>query len=526
MPHNVRSRTQEDLRPPMAVNPKKLRPYDEPPKVNRPLIPDTPDSAATAFLVVALLWLAASTGIGALWAALLLSPDLLTISVEFELPLIGALGIEVTRQTVEAGFTNSLVFGWLSNAGFAAILFVTPRILGRRLVDDSMGFMAMGLWNVAVAAGLAAVYLPTLAGSGFLGEFPLPVKGLMLLGALTVTGVVLRTLMTAERRVPYVSVLFFAVALLAFLGLYSLSALTSFLTLDETLEALINAFVARGILTYWVVGVALGTLFYVVPRASGNPLASGGMALLTWLLWAAFAGLSAIGALVDPSVPYVITTLGNVGTRLLVAPAFLAVATLALTIHGRWALTLSAGTLAFALTSMTFILGTALLEAIGALRSVQALVTGTEWGLGVWLMATLGSATFAFFAFVDHASPRVLRRDWGGGISVDAQLWAAMVGVALVAFALIGGGLAHGSLVLEGASIEEIDATLAWFRMTALAGMGLVALAALAALVSIFLMYTTARRAEYVPAGEPATDEATGGDTPGGEMPAGAQTAH
>ena len=520
MPHNVRDRTQEDLRPPMAVNPKKLRPYDEPPKVRRPLIPDTPDSAATAFMVVSLLWLAVATGIGALWIGQLLFPDLLGLSLELELPIIGTLAIEVSRQTVEAGFTDALVFGWLSNAAFAALLFVTPRLTGTRLADDSMGYAGAGLWNVAVAAGLAAVYLPTLSGSGPLAEFPFPVKGLMLLGALAVAGAFFRTLMNAERRLPYVSVLFFGVGLLALLGLYSLSALGSFLTLDETIEALLNAFVARGIATYWILGSALGALFYVVPRATGNPLASGGMAMLAWLMWAAFAGLSAVGALVDPSVPYALTTLGNVGTMLLVAPIFLAVATLALTVHGRWSLSLGTWTLAFALVSMAFLLGTSLLEAIGALRSVQALVGRTEWGMGVWLLVALGGATFAFFAMIDHAAPRALRRDWGGGITVDAQMWATLLGVTLAAFALIAGGLAHGSLLAEGAAAEEVDATLSWFRIVAAGGLGLAALGGLAALVSMFLMYTTARRAEYVPAAEPI------GDATPTDAPAGAQTAH
>ena len=31
----------------MAVNPKKLRPYDQPPKVRRSFIPNEPDNAAT-----------------------------------------------------------------------------------------------------------------------------------------------------------------------------------------------------------------------------------------------------------------------------------------------------------------------------------------------------------------------------------------------------------------------------------------------------------------------------------------------
>ncbi|HEY7331832.1 MAG TPA: cbb3-type cytochrome c oxidase subunit I [Candidatus Limnocylindria bacterium] len=500
----------------MAVNPKKLRPYDEPPKVRRPLVPDTPDSAATAFLVVSVLWLAAATGIGVLWVATLLFPGQVALNLELQLPIIGTLGIDVSRPTVESGFMNALVFGWLSNAAFAAICFVTPRLTGERLRDDRMGFGAMGLWNIGVAAGLAGVYIPIIAGSGPLGEFPLPAKGLMLLGAVTVLGAMGRTLMAGERRLPYVSLLFFALGLLALLGLLTISAAAQFFALDETPMALVNAFVARGIVTYWVLGAALGALFYVVPRATGSPLASGGMALLAWLLWAAFAGLSAVGALVDPSVPFVITSLGSVGTILLVAPVFLAVATLALTIHGRWSLTLGTGTLAFALVAMAFLLSTALLEAIGALRSVQGLVRDTEWEMGVWLLGLLGSATFAFFAILDHAAPRVLRRDWGGSIAVDTQLWSTLAGVVLCCFALIGAGIAHGSLRAGGAPAEEVQATLSWFLMVAGAGLGLVALGGLAALVALFVMYTTARRAEYVPNPEASA----------GELPAGAQTAH
>jgi cbb3-type cytochrome oxidase subunit 1 len=136
--------------------------------------------------------------------------------------------------------------------------------------------------------------------------------------------------------------------------------------------------------------------------------------------------------------------------------------------------------------------------------------------MGVWLLGQLGSATFAFFAILDHAAPRVLRRDWGGSIAVDTQLWSTLAGVVLCCFALIGAGIAHGSLRAGGAPAEEVQATLSWFLMVAGAGLGLVALGGLAALVALFVMYTTARRAEYVPNPEASA----------GELPAGAQTAH
>jgi cytochrome c oxidase cbb3-type subunit 1 len=500
MPHNRTTRTQEDLRAPMAVNPKKLRPYDEPPKVRRSLIPSAPDTSATLFMVVSLLWLAVATGIGMLWVATLVFPDQVKLALEFQVPIIGTLAIDVSRQTVESGFVNALVFGWLSNAGFAAILFITPRLVGHPLVNEAMGFGAVGMWNLGLAAGLATIYLPQWSHPGLLTEIPWLIDGLMLLGLFTVFGAFNRTLLAGERTFPYVSILFFELALLAFLGVFGLGTLAELLPLNETADALVSAFLARAISTYWVLGIALGALFYVVPRASLNPLASGGMALLAWLLWAAFAGLSAIGALVDPSIPFVITSMGHVGTMLLVAPIFLVVANLALTLQGRWSLALTTGTLAFALISMVFLLGVGLLEAVGALRSVQELVRGTEWEIGAWLLGSLGAATFALFAAIDHAAPRALRRDWRHGFTVDAQLWAMLAGAALAAFALIGGGIAHGSLLAEGAAQEDINGTLIWFRAVAGAGLGLAALSAVSALASIFLIYTTARRAEYHPA--------------------------
>jgi cytochrome c oxidase cbb3-type subunit 1 len=481
----------------MAVNPKKLRPYDEPPKARRPLIPDTPDSAATGFLVLALLWLAAAAGIGLLWIGMLLLPDQLTFAIDAELPVIGTLSVDVSAATVESGFVNAVVFGWLSNAAFAAILFVTPRLLGVRLAGEAMAWTGIGLWNVAVAAGLAALYLPAVSSPGLLSEFPLPIDGLMLLALLVVNGSFWRTLLAGGRRVPYVSAWFFGIALLAFLGIYTLGTGLPLLGLDDTALALVSAFVARAIGTYWVLGVALGTLLYVIPRATGNPLASSGMAFLGWLLWAGLAGLSAIGALADPSVPYLITSLGHVGSMLLVAPVFLVVAVLALSLQGRWSMLLATGTVAFAVVAMAFLVGTALLEAIGALRSVQGLVRGTEWSTGVWIWSTLGSATFAAFAIADHAAPRMLRRAWRDSWVTDVQLWAGFAGAALAGLALIGAGLAHGSLLSDGAAADAISGTLAWFRVPAAGALGLSALAGAAGLVNLFLIYTTARRADF-----------------------------
>jgi hypothetical protein len=58
-------------------------------------------------------------------------------------------------------------------------------------------------------------------------------------------------------------------------------------------------------------------------------------------------------------------------------------------------------------------------------------------------------------------------------------------------------GLAHGSLLRQAASPDEITNTLRWFLMVAGGGMSLVALGSAALLATLFLMYTTARKASY-----------------------------
>lgn len=486
----------------MAVNPKKLRPYDQPPKVRRPIIPNEPDNAATAFLVAALVWFLAAAGIGLLWVAYQLFPDQLTLHLE--MPTVsGVLTLELSPATTTSGFWNSLVYGWLGNAGLGAIFFITPRVLGRRLVSETMAAGAAALWNIGLAAGLVALYVPQLSGSGALTEFPLPVAGVLLLALLLANAAFWRTVLASAERQPYVSIWYFGVALLALLGLYGLISLAQLLSvvklfsLSATGMALSTAFYGRALETLCLGGMALGTLYYVIPRAAANPLYSWGLAMLGWLLWLGLSTLAPLASLVDVSVPFAITQIGNVATFLLVLPAFLVVANLLLSLSGRWTLVLSPGTIPFALVALTFLVANALLEALGSLGSVRALVGSTEWGIGVRLFALLGTATFAFLALADHAFPRLLRRDWGGTLLAEATLWTAFAGAAVAGLALIAGGIVHGSLLAQAATPAEMNGFVFWFRLGLGAGIGLTALAAAVLALNVFLMYTSARRAEY-----------------------------
>lgn len=486
----------------MTVNPKKLRPYDVPPKRRRSLIPSGPDSAATGFFVAAALWLAVATALGALAIGLRLVP----VDFSFGLGLFD-LSFTFEGRRVDYAFVNATVYGWLTNAGFAAVAFMTPRLLGRRLAMELPLSGALVIWNLTLAGGIASLYVFDVGPNAPLTAFPWLIDGGLAFGALIVTGAFLVTA-AASLRTGYVSLWFAGVALISLLGLLSLNALVGmlemFLGLPELPAALASVYVERSVPLLWLLGMAYATLHYVVPRSTGQPLAWAGIGVLSFITWLALAPLAGLSAVADASIPYAITSLGIVASMLLLVPAALTLMNLVQTMQGRWTLVFGTGAAAFAVVSLAFLFGATLLEAIGALRSVELFLGRTDWERGAFLWASYGTFTLAAFAMAEHALPRMLRRAWGGGFLSGAQLWLTFGGATVAGLALMGGGMAEGSLMGQGIEPDAVTQSLMPYRVVAFLGFGMIALAGLTFLVNLFLMYTSAARVEYAVPGSPA----------------------
>ena len=485
-----------------AVNPKKLRPYDQPPRRRRALIPSGPDSAATGFLVAAALWLALAGGIG----ALAIGSRILPFELTYPLGVFD-LALEVDSMRLDYAFVNATVFGWLSNAAFAALCFMTPRLVGRRLALEVPLMLALPIWNFSLLAGIASLFVFDLRPHSPLTAMFWLFDGGLAFAATIITAAFLITAAASLLR-GYVSTWFAGVALLGLMGLVGLDALVGlldvFLELPELGVALGSAYVDRALFAMWLLGMTFAILHYVVPRSVGLPLASWGLGLLAFLTWLALAPLTGLAELADASIPYAVTTVGAVTTMLLLVPTILTVANLAMSMQGRWTLLFGAGTASLAVISLGFLLGTSLLAAIGAMRSVSLFVGGTDWELGLLVWTAYGAFTFAAFAISDHALPRMLNRAWRTNAISGAQLWLAFIGATVAGVALFGGGLAEASLAMSATPAEEASVGLLPYRVAAFAGFGLVALAGLAHLLNLFLLYTTAEPEEYVVPGQAA----------------------
>ena len=454
----------------MTGNLKRLRPYERPPKPRRRLFPSNPDAAAMGFFGFGALWLLTATGIGSLSAIQLVMSE---FQLNVELPF--GLAVAFTPDTVAAGFRHTFVWGWLTNAALGAIFFITPRLTGRPLAHPGRGVLGMITWNVGFAAGLTILYLPALADTGTLTAFPLPVNLVLLLALVLINGSFWTSLRGVER--PFVGLAWFGMAMFTLIGLTAAATVIGVLDLDQTVDALAEAVWVRGLSVLWVLGVGIGALHYLIPRLTGQPLASGSLAWFGLGAWVILGVVSCFGAAVHPSVPYALVSAGNAATLMLLLPAIAIIGNLSITLRGRWALVLSPGPMALAVASLTFLGGSVLLAGVESLREVQTAVARTEWPFGLAAFALGGAATIGLLAVGEHAWPRMLHRSHSGGLLAYAVTWAAVGGAGVAGVALIAAGMFHVGLVAEGMPPGEISSNLLPIHLVAWTGMGLLGLA-------------------------------------------------
>jgi cytochrome c oxidase cbb3-type subunit 1 len=256
------------------------------------------------------------------------------------------------------------------------------------------------------------------------------------------------------------------------------ASIVGVLDLDPAADALAEAMWVRGVSLVWLLGIPIGALHYLVPRLTGQPLASGSLAWFSLGAWAILSVLACFGAAVSPLLPYALVSAGNTATMLLLLPATAVIANLAMTFRGRWSLALSPGPAALAVTALVFLGGSVALLGIGSLREVQAAVARTEWPVGVAAFGLLGAATTGLLAVGEHAWPRLLQRSHHGGLLAYAITWSALGGAAVAGTALIAAGLFHVELAGDGMSAAEIRTQLLPIHLVAWAGLLLSGLAA------------------------------------------------
>jgi cytochrome c oxidase cbb3-type subunit 1 len=423
-----------------------------------------PDTAASRYLFAATAFL----GLGAiLWLAALASmrfPGLLPLTFGH----FRAMALIV------------LFLGWLVLGFSAAIFYLLPRLTGSPLQLEKQLNLALPVAVTIVLVGVAVVGL----GFGNGGE-PFALPWWWDLPVLAVTALPLGpTLLTIRGRtegIVYPS-LWYAIAAVVWLpALYLVGNLPQ---ISSLAHALADVFFTAGFINVWAVGLAMGTAYYVVPKTSGQPLASrqlakvGFWSLLFGAIWMGPAQLAA-----GPQPEWLQAIAAVLGLALPLS-AVANATNLALTVKARW----PAGepNVLAALTGSGVVALASLLAGLASFRSAAVLVGFTTFWEGVYVLFLSGIALL-FAAFAWQAIPNLVGRELASteralGVVRLTAISGIATGVLLVLAGLIS-GLSWSGAGFAGA-FDNVGA--GWLESSGLPGI----FTGLSVLAGVFLAWS------------------------------------
>lgn len=399
-----------------------------------------PDFAARQSILWAIAWLVGGATVTLVVHALLLRPEL-----SGELPFL-------TYGRVRSIAETTIVFGWLGTVGFAALYAVLPRIAGVQLHNEVLGAAATLTWSVVLTAGSVALLFGVNQGR-LLAELPAGADlGLLLMLVLVLyNGGV--TVVRRREKTLYVSGWYLLASALLAPIVFVVGNLPVF---EGVTDVIVSGFYLNGIEMLWLLPIGLAVAYYVVPVETGNALYSSALARAGFWSLVFAGGWTGQRLFLKGPGPDYLESIAVAMTVVLLVPVLSSVANLFATARNRWNLLSQAFGLRFAVTALGLLVVWIALVVLGSIPSVSRFVGLTAWGAGVRHLAFFGVFSSFAFAFIYHAYPLMVGRDWYSRRLSSFHFWTTEIGVLAGTVFLLATGTAQTAGPVQGPNVVGV----------------------------------------------------------------------
>lgn len=381
-------------------------------------------------------WLLLATGLGALASLKLHFPRLLDYAC-------------MSYGRLAPAASGAFVFGWCSTAALGVAAWLLPRLSGGVAPGTTVASLGVVLWNAGVLLGV----LGNIAGNirpieGL--EFPFA-SFILMFGGVGLLAVWILLGLSSAGTAGLAGM--FVVGALLWLG-WSLSTgnlLIATKSVAGVVEQIVGAWTASGVLWLWLVPVALGAAYYIVPKVTGRPIFAGSTGRALFWLYFLCAGLLGANRLAGGPVPLWIVSVSASASILLLVPVLGAVYNLFATAKGSDHLATSPS-LRFVLFGSLLLGVAALVSAFGSLRAISYAVRFTMFESGVQTLLLGGGVSMVLFGAIYFIMPRLSGCEWLSSTLVSVHFLGGAYGACMGGSMLVLSGLASGSILNEADS--------------------------------------------------------------------------
>jgi len=350
----------------------------------------------------------------------------LTIAAKFVWPQLLGTVQYLTYGRLRPLHVNGMLFGWLLPADMGLTFYVVPRLCGVKLWSEKLGVANAILWNIIVLG--AVVMLPLGMNKGWeYAELPLPLVGLVVVGWVMFGWNIFATIATRRYDQMYVSLWYIMGTLLWTPFVYVTGNIAVYFT-TGTNQANLNWMYVHNAVGLIFTPVGLAMAYYFIPKSSNTPLYSHKLSMIGfWSLAFVYVWTGAHHMLHGPISQW-LQTIAIVFSVMLLIPVWTVVYNFFATMQGQWYQLRDNVALKFLMSGVVFYLLTCFQGPMHSLRSVNAIVSKTDWIPGHAHMALLGCFSFFAIAGCYYVIPRVFRTRLHSDALANWSFWFFMIG--------------------------------------------------------------------------------------------------
>jgi cytochrome c oxidase cbb3-type subunit I len=378
----------------------------------------------------------------------------LLVSLKFLWPELMGTAEWLTFGRMRPLHVNGVLFGWLLGADMGLVFYIVPRLCGNRLWSERLGVATVVLFDLVILGAVGTTLGGVTQGLEY-AELPLVLDvGVTL--AWVMFGVnVFATIATRKHEKLYVSLWYImgAIVWTAFVYVTGNFATLAFTGVNQ---ANLNWFYVHNAVGLIFTPLGLAIAYYFIPKAAQAPLYSHKLSMLGfWSISFIYVWTGAHHMIHGPISQW-LQTVAILFSVMLIIPVWTVIVNFFGTVAGRWDRVREEPVLKFLMVGTTFYLLTCFQGPMHALRTVNAIVSKTDWIVGHAHMAVLGAFSSFAIAGVLHVLPQLAGNALHSKKLADQSFWLILMGGLLYYVSLWVGGFIQG-LQWNDPSIPFID---------------------------------------------------------------------
>lgn len=412
---------------------------------------------AFTFIAFAMMWLVLGSTAG------------LTASLKLHWPDWMVSEAWMTFGRIRTIHLTAVLYGWITNMELAMIVWLVPRLMRTHLRGALWVMLGGTLVNIGFASAIGAIGIGWTDGMEYL-ETPWQVGIFVVAGFVCIIGAIVTTVVKRKSHEIYVSAWYMVAALFWISLLFTIG---KFPGLHYGVEqATMNWWYGHNVLGLWFTPVALGGIYYFLPKVIGHRVTSYNLSLLGFWTLAFFYAQVGGHHLVGGPVPEWMVTLSIVQSMMMIVPVVAFSVNMYGTMRGRMKLAFYSPTLRFMMFGGAMYFLSSVQGSFEALRSVNRVAHFTHFTVAHAHLGAYGFVTMVLFGAVYFIMPRLLNWEWPFPKLISLHFWLAAVGIMIYFIFLTYGGWLQGLAMLDPARsfMESVTVTMPYLKWRSVGG--------------------------------------------------------